>query len=431
VDRTRTLVHYPIEPVLARGALNTLLEFQSQQETLAESLQHLQMLRRHAEIGSRGEMVAQLFCLLLQPRSMEFDAAYPLKCFLGRLLLNEEEDIGVGSIVDEVFGDATINLCQFHWFEKYPQSAADFKTLHELGIGAALPTNAPGVDLVVPVKLSGNRGYTAMLLQIKNLDARPSQRECQDLLDLMGSTRIFGYTTHAAFQATSDCRTNGQVKSASDKPSTTAAAPAAASTAAPAAAPVVQSSSKSALKNRLSLEQAKPLSSKTATRTTGDMSKYALYGNPPKEGRTTASVAAIAAAPAAPSNKLRIPKNAKSFPVCKLLFLVRNPPTADRQNYLSKCEFNPSNPNGPQSVEGVLYGIPSFFSDPALVDIFNVLVDDLHKRRLDDVEETTESDVGRGDKVQFANSLLYNAAKFPFLKGSELKVKPFKQPPKK
>jgi hypothetical protein len=384
-DRTSFVIHYICEPVLARGALNVLLKDNS---TQIQVLWNFQQLLQRADLGSRGEVAAELVCLLLQKWSAEkFEFTINLTEFLQKLLIDEcpesasqvgveieahEQSLGdgdgddddeddeevvdkrpfnVAALVQSVFGDQTpiMNLVQFRYFDRHI-TRDDLAKCYDQGVGIIMVTNAAALDFVIPLKLESSGVYSAVIIQVKNLsESSPvSARHASGLLNKIGYQRIFKSMTDDQFRETP---------------------------ASPDYNPTVPVT-----------KRAK--TSETAVPRAASASASELISSPP--------------ATASKSKKRKAPEPADALPpsppFCKLLFLMRD--ASGKSNSLQKSPVSEHSSTPENSLEGVLRGLPKVFS-PGVRSALSDLVADFRSRRFRKVDELEAEDFRR----QFVNQV--------------------------
>jgi hypothetical protein len=340
-DRQNITAHYPCEPVLARGTLNNLLRLDS--DHLHVALRHFQQLQRQADLGTRGEAVAELICLLMLDYCRSFDAKFSLTVFLSRLLGWTEAHISEHMFtvfqIEELSQSPTLNLCQFQLFEQYP-TPDDIERCHKLGMGIMMVVNAAAIDMVIPLRLHDGR-YSAIVLQIKNWKQHVGPAAAKSLLDEIGWVRVFESVTNKAF---------GKHR-ASIVPETEAESAKRARRTRKSAAVAVSSASASD----------DPVSKKSGKRSAK---------------RTFASIdEPIELVSELPAHVLDLQEKFKDVPYCKLLFLMRDHDA--NELFVEENEME-------TVLCGVLRGIPAKhagFGSEDVRRIFQSMVADYHTRR--------------------------------------------------
>jgi hypothetical protein len=365
-DREKITTHYPCEPVLARGALNNLLGLDSNH--LHVALQHFQQLQRQADLGTRGETVAELICLLMLDYCRSFDAKFSLTTFLSRLLGWPETHISQHLFrvfqINDLKQSPTLNLCQFQLFEQYP-TPEEIERCHRLGLGIMMVVNAAAIDMVIPLRLHDGR-YSAIVLQIKNWKQHVGPGAAKSLLDEIGWVRVFESVTNKAF---------GKHR-ASIVPETEAESAKPARRARKSAAVAVSSASASD----------NPVFKKSGKRSAK---------------RTIASIdEPIELVSELPPRVLDLQDNFKDVPYCKLLLLMRD--HDDNELFVEENEME-------TVLCGVLRGIPTehgVFRNADVCRIFQSMVADYHTRRF---AVNDESNMNARNRQLFINNLFANS----------------------
>ena len=302
-NRERITSHYPCEPVLARGALNNLLRLSSNQSL--DVLKYFQQLQRFADLGTRGETVAELSCLLMLDSCYSFDANFSLSAFLDRLLglKKEEIDLKILSVfnITDIQQVPTLNLCQFQLFEQYPKPE-HLEQCYKLGMGIIMKVNAAAIDVVLPLRLHDGR-YSAIVIQVKNWAENTGSVGAKKILDALGWVRVFKKMTNKAF---------GQYRDS--------AIPSSAAVSAEPTEPTTSNAAKKARTSRGGKDESDPVPSQ------------------PKSSKKRAAAAALAEAePMSDADTDEFEAVFKDIPYCKLLFLMRD--DGDNELFVAENEL--------------------------------------------------------------------------------------------
>jgi hypothetical protein len=367
-DREKITTHYPCEPVLARGTLNNLLGLDP--VGLHVALRHFQQLQRQADLGSRGETVAELICLLMLDPCHTFDAKFSLTTFLSRLLGWSEAHISEHMFrvfqINDASQSPTLNLCQFQLFEQYP-TPEDIERCHKLGMGIMMVVNAAAIDMVIPLRLHDGR-YSAIVLQIKNWKQHVGPAAAKSLLDEIGWIRVFESVTNKAF---------GKHR----------------------ASIVPETEAESAKRARRSRKPAAVAVSSASAPDDPVAKKFATSSSKRGIASIDEPIELVSELPAS-ARVLDLQEKFKDVPYCKLLFLMRD--RDDNELFVEENEME-------TVLCGVLRGIPAEhagFGSEDVRRIFQSMVADYHTRHF---VVHDGSDVNARSRQLFINNLFANS----------------------
>jgi hypothetical protein len=377
------MVRYVREPVLASGALSVLHNFPP---TCNSVLTQFQQLLRKADLGTRGEVVAELICLLLQPNIPRVGFSNPMLLheFLFALLFAEsQEPDGLGRVtssqssqsdtkqqkkrksssphvpavtkqhcvdlVQQVFEsveEVTMNLVQFRYYEHHP-SPQDLGLCYSQGVGIVMVKNAEALDFAIPLRLSDSQGghrFSAILVQVKNLTTTLSANAAAKLLNHIGMERLFQSMTNDEFREL------------------------------PSSPNFIQSAASSS-------------SSESSSSTSSSSALAAVAA----QKRTTSS--RDFGSESDSDSELFVPSGgASDVPFCKLLFLMRE--TDPTKNVLEQSPVSATSSHPAVALQGVMRGIPRVLRRD-VGDALSQIVADLQGRRFFEIDQLDEDDSRR------------------------------------